>query len=156
MYIRCELPPSVRYSFCLDYNRSGKLWNFWDKLSQSIKATPNGVPVPVKKPATVSSISSSLPAHSHRNLSPQKKTSYDWWDAEKSSNHRQHSSYSDSGVQGDVVDDFDSMSLQSGSPLLSSSVDQKSSSGSKSKWFKKLISSSKKKRKESALQPQPS
>lgn len=38
VYKKCELPPSVRYSFCIDYNRSGKLWNFWDKLSQSLAA----------------------------------------------------------------------------------------------------------------------
>lgn len=36
MYKGCELPPSVRFSFCLDFNRSGKLWNFWDKLGQSL------------------------------------------------------------------------------------------------------------------------
>jgi len=39
MYQECELPPSVRYSFCIRYSRAGKLWNFWDKLSQSLQTT---------------------------------------------------------------------------------------------------------------------
>jgi hypothetical protein len=40
MYEECSLPPSVRYSFCIRYSRSGKLWNFWDKLSYSLKSPP--------------------------------------------------------------------------------------------------------------------
>lgn len=32
------MPPELSYYFLLDYNRAGKLWNFWDKLRDSIQA----------------------------------------------------------------------------------------------------------------------
>lgn len=38
MYEQCELPPSVRYAFSIKYNRSGKLFNFWDRLSNSVRS----------------------------------------------------------------------------------------------------------------------
>lgn len=41
IYKQCTLPPSVRYSFCLDYNRSSKLWNFWERLGQSLSTIPS-------------------------------------------------------------------------------------------------------------------
>lgn len=35
----CALPPMLRYCFRLDYHRQNKLFNFWDKLDQSLKVT---------------------------------------------------------------------------------------------------------------------
>ncbi|XP_067010925.2 myeloid differentiation primary response protein MyD88 isoform X3 [Anabrus simplex] len=37
MYERCTLPLDLNYYFPLDYSRSGKMWNFWDKLYDSIQ-----------------------------------------------------------------------------------------------------------------------
>lgn len=38
LYQRCQLPPELSYYFLLDFNRAGKLWNFWEKLRDSIQA----------------------------------------------------------------------------------------------------------------------
>uniref|UniRef100_A0A182N9M8 TIR domain-containing protein n=1 Tax=Anopheles dirus TaxID=7168 RepID=A0A182N9M8_9DIPT len=40
VYDRCELPPHLRFTCRLDYQRSQNLYNFWDKLSDSIRGTP--------------------------------------------------------------------------------------------------------------------
>jgi myeloid differentiation primary response protein MyD88 len=45
---QCELPLMLRYSFRLDYFRSNKLVNFWDKLDQSLRE-PVGVQNGAKK-----------------------------------------------------------------------------------------------------------
>ncbi|KAJ8932755.1 hypothetical protein NQ314_014455 [Rhamnusium bicolor] len=38
LYKACEnLPPELACYFLLDYRRSGKLWNFWDKLYDSLR-----------------------------------------------------------------------------------------------------------------------
>lgn len=37
LYEKCEVPPELSYYFFLDYNRASKLWNFWDKLRDSIQ-----------------------------------------------------------------------------------------------------------------------
>ncbi|KAL0281098.1 UNVERIFIED_CONTAM: hypothetical protein PYX00_002193 [Menopon gallinae] len=42
LYEHCEIPPELSYYFLLDYNRAGKLWNFWDKLRDSIQAPDVG------------------------------------------------------------------------------------------------------------------
>ncbi|XP_067010924.2 myeloid differentiation primary response protein MyD88 isoform X2 [Anabrus simplex] len=47
MYERCTLPLDLNYYFPLDYSRSGKMWNFWDKLYDSIQVprpARNGYP----------------------------------------------------------------------------------------------------------------
>jgi len=36
---QCDLPPMLRFSFRLDYFRNNKLFNVWEKLGQSLKAT---------------------------------------------------------------------------------------------------------------------
>jgi len=38
IYQKFLLPPQLNYYFVLDYTRSGRLWNFWDKLSQSVSS----------------------------------------------------------------------------------------------------------------------
>jgi myeloid differentiation primary response protein MyD88 len=35
----CALPPMLRFCFRLDYYRQNKLFNFWDKLDQSLRVT---------------------------------------------------------------------------------------------------------------------
>lgn len=40
LYENCILPPNLSFYFVLNYQRSGKLYNFWDKLKQSIQNTP--------------------------------------------------------------------------------------------------------------------
>uniref|UniRef100_A0A182LWB1 TIR domain-containing protein n=1 Tax=Anopheles culicifacies TaxID=139723 RepID=A0A182LWB1_9DIPT len=42
VYDRCELPPHLRYTCRLDYQRSQNLYNFWDKLADSIRDVPRG------------------------------------------------------------------------------------------------------------------
>lgn len=34
----CDLPQMLRYCYRLDYYRNNKLFNFWDKLDQSLKS----------------------------------------------------------------------------------------------------------------------
>lgn len=36
----CDLPQMLRFCFRLDYYRNNKLFDFWDKLNQSLKITP--------------------------------------------------------------------------------------------------------------------
>uniref|UniRef100_A0A182RII9 TIR domain-containing protein n=1 Tax=Anopheles funestus TaxID=62324 RepID=A0A182RII9_ANOFN len=43
VYDRCELPPHLRYTCRLDYQRSQNLYNFWDKLADSIRDAPRKV-----------------------------------------------------------------------------------------------------------------
>uniref|UniRef100_A0A0A9XHW8 Myeloid differentiation primary response protein MyD88 n=1 Tax=Lygus hesperus TaxID=30085 RepID=A0A0A9XHW8_LYGHE len=38
IYRRVTLPPELSYYFVLDHTRSSPLWDFWEKLSQSVKA----------------------------------------------------------------------------------------------------------------------
>lgn len=38
---QCELPQMLRYCFRLDYYRNNKLFDFWDKLDKSLRATTN-------------------------------------------------------------------------------------------------------------------
>lgn len=38
VYERLELPSNLKFYFILDYKRSNKLYNFWDKLEDAIKA----------------------------------------------------------------------------------------------------------------------
>lgn len=38
LYEPCELPQELRHTFMLKYQKSGKLYNFWDRLQDSIKA----------------------------------------------------------------------------------------------------------------------
>ncbi|XP_055536182.1 myeloid differentiation primary response protein MyD88 [Wyeomyia smithii] len=38
VYKRLLLPPNLQFYFTLDYERSNKLYNFWDKLEDAIKA----------------------------------------------------------------------------------------------------------------------
>ncbi|XP_053673429.1 myeloid differentiation primary response protein MyD88 [Anopheles nili] len=45
VYDRCELPPHLRYTCRLDYQRSQNLYNFWDKLAVSIRDSPRKTPV---------------------------------------------------------------------------------------------------------------
>ncbi|PSN51656.1 hypothetical protein C0J52_09614 [Blattella germanica] len=45
MYQRCELPPELNYYFWLDYSRSGKLFDFWLKLHNSVHS-PSSVVLP--------------------------------------------------------------------------------------------------------------
>lgn len=66
VYKKCELPPSVRYSFCIDFNRSGKLWNFWDKLSQSL-AVPTSDRCQIT-PSSPTPTASSLPSKLDGNI----------------------------------------------------------------------------------------
>uniref|UniRef100_A0A182QGG1 TIR domain-containing protein n=1 Tax=Anopheles farauti TaxID=69004 RepID=A0A182QGG1_9DIPT len=40
VYDRCELPPHLRFTCRLDYQRSQNLYNFWDKLTDSIRGAP--------------------------------------------------------------------------------------------------------------------
>lgn len=37
LYQKCTLPPELSYYFILDYNRAGKLWDFWGRLRDSVK-----------------------------------------------------------------------------------------------------------------------
>lgn len=43
MYEACKLPPALSYFFPLIYTRSGRYWNFWDKLRDSIVRTPSEI-----------------------------------------------------------------------------------------------------------------
>ncbi|KAJ9590665.1 hypothetical protein L9F63_016293, partial [Diploptera punctata] len=36
MYQKCQLPPELAYYFWLDYSRSGRLYDFWTKLHNSV------------------------------------------------------------------------------------------------------------------------
>ncbi|XP_049942704.1 myeloid differentiation primary response protein MyD88 [Schistocerca serialis cubense] len=38
LYQKCQLPPELSYYFLLDFTRPGHLWNFWEKLHDSIAA----------------------------------------------------------------------------------------------------------------------
>lgn len=38
LYQKCDLPPELSYYFLLDYSRAGLLWNFWEKLRDSIQS----------------------------------------------------------------------------------------------------------------------
>ncbi|XP_077282965.1 myeloid differentiation primary response protein MyD88 [Arctopsyche grandis] len=40
VYKDCKLPLPLSFYFLLHYERSGPLWNFWDKLRDSLKVTP--------------------------------------------------------------------------------------------------------------------
>lgn len=44
IYQQCERPPSVRHLFCIDFSRASRLYNVWDKLSDSIKSPPRSRP----------------------------------------------------------------------------------------------------------------
>jgi len=70
-YKDCELPPSVRYSYCLSYERNNKLWNFWDKLAQSVG---NMICFETEKQGNLAMGESSV------NVS---KVDTHWWDVEK-------------------------------------------------------------------------
>ncbi|XP_055595764.1 myeloid differentiation primary response protein MyD88 [Uranotaenia lowii] len=37
VYERLDLPPNLKYYFILDYKRSNKLYNFWDKLEEAVR-----------------------------------------------------------------------------------------------------------------------
>ncbi|XP_055686122.1 myeloid differentiation primary response protein MyD88 [Lutzomyia longipalpis] len=51
LYEKCILPPNLSFYFVLNYQTSGKLFNFWDKLKQSIRNTPmESVAVQLAKP----------------------------------------------------------------------------------------------------------
>lgn len=41
IYKRCILPPQLNFYFSLHYENRGKLFNFWDKLEQSIQSPEN-------------------------------------------------------------------------------------------------------------------
>lgn len=41
IYKRCILPPQLNFYFSLHYENRGKLFNFWDKLQQSIQSPDN-------------------------------------------------------------------------------------------------------------------
>ncbi|KAJ4435002.1 hypothetical protein ANN_23574 [Periplaneta americana] len=51
MYQRCQLPSELTYYFWLDYSRSGKLYDFWTKLHNSILSTTSAQPVKTQVPA---------------------------------------------------------------------------------------------------------
>ena len=40
LYEKCQLPPQLKYMFILDYNRVGKMYDFWGRLRDSIQ-TPS-------------------------------------------------------------------------------------------------------------------
>lgn len=42
IYSSCKIPPELSCYFMLDYTKAGKLWNFWDKLYDSIQVTKPG------------------------------------------------------------------------------------------------------------------
>lgn len=44
MYQRCQLPPELTYYYWLDYARSGKLYDFWTKLHNSIQSASSTQP----------------------------------------------------------------------------------------------------------------
>lgn len=41
VYKKCEIPATLNYSFLLKYERSGRLFNFWEKLRDTIRDTRN-------------------------------------------------------------------------------------------------------------------
>lgn len=45
VYERLELPSNLKFYFILDYKRSNKLYNFWDKLEDAIKARTDSPPI---------------------------------------------------------------------------------------------------------------
>lgn len=42
IYSSCKIPPELSCYFMLDYTKAGKLWNFWDKLYDSIQVSKAG------------------------------------------------------------------------------------------------------------------
>jgi len=142
MYKRCALPPSVRYSFCLNFNRSGKLWNFWDRLSQSLTSVIPGS-VPVRNGTTTST-------QPWRGASLPLPDSLSWFDNDKDESPLKSSvSPSDSGY----TDDGDNCSITSASPILSKDSGKAMSgiSPSKKGWLRKLNPMRKKREKEKAM-----
>jgi len=129
MYKRCERPMSVRYSYCLDYNRAGTLWNFWEKLSNSIISTP-------KTPSSTNQSIGMEPLYSPASINIKSGTSlpdYSHWDSKKGE---------------DLSTTFDLMSLPNPKqdPCLSSSLPQYTGKSSSKKWYSKVIGSTKKKK----------
>lgn len=51
MYQRCQLPPELTYYYWLDYSRSGKLYDFWTKLHNSIQSASVTQPARAQLPA---------------------------------------------------------------------------------------------------------
>ncbi|XP_058125672.1 myeloid differentiation primary response protein MyD88-like [Anopheles ziemanni] len=52
VYGKCDLPPHLKYTCRLDYQRSQNLYNFWDKLANSIRPSATAVAIkasPVKE-----------------------------------------------------------------------------------------------------------
>ncbi|XP_058122791.1 myeloid differentiation primary response protein MyD88-A-like [Anopheles ziemanni] len=52
VYEKCDLPPHLKYTCRLDYQRSQNLYNFWDKLANSIRPSSAAVSIkasPVKE-----------------------------------------------------------------------------------------------------------
>lgn len=43
LYEPCKLPPMLSYYYVLVYKRSGRYWNFWDKLRDSIQKVPSQI-----------------------------------------------------------------------------------------------------------------
>ncbi|GAB0091724.1 uncharacterized protein DMENIID0001_065890 [Sergentomyia squamirostris] len=60
LYENCILPPNLSFYFVLNYQRSGKLYNFWDKLKQSIQNTPaeNLAALPANPRITITEVDS--------------------------------------------------------------------------------------------------
>uniref|UniRef100_A0A182WMG8 TIR domain-containing protein n=1 Tax=Anopheles minimus TaxID=112268 RepID=A0A182WMG8_9DIPT len=123
VYDRCELPPHLRYTCRLDYQRSQNLYNFWDKLADSIRDAPrkvgtevksrevvepqkletyskaNPIPVPkviVEEPTLVVKLPSVMDQESR---SGSLKKSHSFWDLFSSFNHKKDKLHSTSTSQ---------------------------------------------------------
>ncbi|ODM99636.1 Myeloid differentiation primary response protein MyD88 [Orchesella cincta] len=139
VYKKCELPPSVRYSFCIDYNRSGKLWNFWDKLSQSLNVASQNKDCSPDLPTSASKQGIGNGADTLSSIS---SPSFEWWDSEKPNKSavREYldlaTSKTSSNSDSQQFDEHaDSVSLHSQAHLLPNK-----NNGSKSKWLSKIMS----------------
>ncbi|CAL8082426.1 unnamed protein product [Orchesella dallaii] len=142
VYKKCELPPSVRYSFCIDYNRSGKLWNFWEKLSQSLTITSQCK----DSNASLHAVTSTLGARNGTDLPTSVSSpSFEWWDSEKPSKPSLPEYLDLSTSKANIPtgsqqfdDHVDTVSLHSQANLLPNS--NKNNGSKSSKWLSKIMS----------------
>ncbi|XP_053687472.1 myeloid differentiation primary response protein MyD88 [Sabethes cyaneus] len=67
VYKRMVLPPNLQFYFILDYERSNKLYNFWDKLEGAIKTKQESSPTEFRE-ATKSVELAILPSASRDNI----------------------------------------------------------------------------------------
>ncbi|XP_017780049.1 PREDICTED: myeloid differentiation primary response protein MyD88-B [Nicrophorus vespilloides] len=124
MYTPCEVPFELKCYVILYYDRSNKLWNFWDKLYNSIKMSEKEV----KKPNLNRAVSHQAPSKSlYKPAIPE----------------IQANGLSKSKKEGVKFNSMQNLNNCDSSTEEANSVKEKKSSGKKS-WIKKILPSSNK------------